>query len=82
MSLECTIWDPRSPKSSGSTPLEEGVLLLTAKQGDNALGSVCPSVCPFVGMCACLSELRVNRLTYDFDFLVCRLILTLARFGL
>ncbi len=34
-------------------------------EGDNALGSVRPSVRPFV----CLSVLsRVNRLTYDLDF--------------
>ncbi len=43
-----------------------------AKQGDNALGSIRPSVRlsvrPFLGMCVCPSELSyLNCLTYDLD---------------
>ncbi len=40
--------------------------LSTAELGDNVLGSVRPSVRPFVRLCA-LSWL--NRLTFDLDFL-------------
>ncbi len=36
----------------------------SVNETDNALGSVPPSVCPFVDLCVCLSELScVNRLT-------------------
>ncbi len=30
--------------------------LSTAKQGDNRIGSVCPSFCPIVRLCVCLSS--------------------------
>ncbi len=37
-------------------------------EGDNVIGSVRPSVRPFVEMCVCLSELScLNRLTFDLD---------------
>ena len=58
-----------STENNSSASVCNIVLLSTAKQGDNALGSVRLFVCLFVCVSVCLSDLScLNRLTYDLDF--------------